>query len=484
MAVPTNLAEALALLTYSGGNQITGLDVREVITWLASGAFSTSEAYTPVLTLDRNAYQTATATLGKVFVSLASSGHLPGTTKYIIIPAGTVSDSIDLIAGSDLNTAGWDPFVPTNDYVIIVTALSATQFISSGKDLGLKDVAAPVISSVTVNFGANPDGLVVALDSEAFLPDFSAVSLAPTGGGWVGPARTLVGFESVSDDAMTWTATLSGPIDPADQFQLVLGAGRTWQDLNGNLVAAGSHNVVVTGAFTPGDLANINMWLKADVGNGGVTVNGDPVGSWTSSVGTIAAFTSAGGARPLYRPTGIGGKPGLELNGSTQYLASTSTAGDLVGVGTAFYLAVICDIAAITTDQPNSYLNGMIFGEDDGYFGLHLRDTGDLAQGYIFDGSVEQVEMTVGAQPTGPVLIEYWLDAAAIYISVNGAAATSEAVDAAIAVLTGILQIGRTGAGSAWFQGVVGEIIHCTSVPSGGQRSQLLSYAQTEYGVP
>lgn len=35
MAVPTNLAEALALLTFSGGDQITGQDVRDVVTWLA-----------------------------------------------------------------------------------------------------------------------------------------------------------------------------------------------------------------------------------------------------------------------------------------------------------------------------------------------------------------------------------------------------------------------------------------------------------------
>ncbi len=36
MAVPTNLAEALDLLTFSGGDQITGQDVREVVTWLGS----------------------------------------------------------------------------------------------------------------------------------------------------------------------------------------------------------------------------------------------------------------------------------------------------------------------------------------------------------------------------------------------------------------------------------------------------------------
>lgn len=45
MAVPTNLAEALDLLTYSGGNQITGQDVREVVTWLAQPR--TTSAYFP-----------------------------------------------------------------------------------------------------------------------------------------------------------------------------------------------------------------------------------------------------------------------------------------------------------------------------------------------------------------------------------------------------------------------------------------------------
>lgn len=36
MAVPTNLSQALALLTASSGNKISGLDLREVVTWLAS----------------------------------------------------------------------------------------------------------------------------------------------------------------------------------------------------------------------------------------------------------------------------------------------------------------------------------------------------------------------------------------------------------------------------------------------------------------
>lgn len=174
---------------------------------------------------------------GVCIISLASSGHEEGGWFQLFIPANAASS---IISASDLNTASWDTWTSTNDYLITVLYTS-NQFISSGRDLGLRDSTAPTINSAVVD-NDNPDALVLGLSEAAYLPNLTGLSLNFTSG----TARTLTAIES-GNGTNTVTLTLSGNLADGDALNLVIGSSRTLQDLNGNLIAAGSQAVSVNG---------------------------------------------------------------------------------------------------------------------------------------------------------------------------------------------------------------------------------------------
>ncbi len=93
MAVPTNLAEALALLTAAGANRITPLDVREVVEWLESlsvDAAALAEAASAAAAAASTAAAAAAADAAEAIEAAAEAGEYDGS----VINADGVSDPL------------------------------------------------------------------------------------------------------------------------------------------------------------------------------------------------------------------------------------------------------------------------------------------------------------------------------------------------------------------------------------------------------
>lgn len=88
MPVPTNLTDALALLTFSSGNQVTAQDVRDVVTWLSGSSLLTRVAPSGDATgaSDRAAVHAVTSA-GRIAV-LDSSGSYFDDGQPITFAAG------------------------------------------------------------------------------------------------------------------------------------------------------------------------------------------------------------------------------------------------------------------------------------------------------------------------------------------------------------------------------------------------------------
>lgn len=474
MAVPTTLAEALALLTFSTGNQISGQDVRDVVTWLGS---LQAETFTPVLTLDRSSKQTATAYLGKVFIALAASGHVPGSTKIIVIPAGTVASASDLVAASDLNTDGWEPLVPASDYVVIVTAISATQFVSSGKNMGTRDAALPTIVSATVNVGTNADGLVVVFNEATYLPGLTGVSAQFTNG----TPRSITAIEAVSADSKTWTLTLSGNVSPSDVLSLVLDTSRTWQDLNGNLIAAGSTPVTVVAGWDTGDLTNLRLWI--DPGTGHATSEGAGVASVTNQGSLGGTFTQGtAGSRPIYNANGFGaGLPWFSYDGTDDSLVSTITFDQLTTDAGEWYFGAVVAIDAINTDAAND-ANEAIMSESAGYWSAMFRSSNGF-NGYVWDGAARLSAAAVGAPPVAKALVEFRSTGGNIFVRVNKGTETQVAAGD-VQIVNGTLRIGADRTPVNFLDFKHGELWFTDGDPGTTQRNAQADAMIAKYAIP
>jgi len=122
MTVPSNYAEAMALLTAAlPENPISGFDVREVVTWLHNRillceflprAFSAAIDMTGV-----SYYQIATGS-GTLTLTAAAVGLRPGCKVYTFIPGGlfTVFNRPNRMYGET-----WDPAV---DYIVELEAVA------------------------------------------------------------------------------------------------------------------------------------------------------------------------------------------------------------------------------------------------------------------------------------------------------------------------------------------------------------------------
>ena len=92
------------------------------------------------------------------------------------------------------------------------------------------------------------------------------------------------------------------------------------QAMQGSIAAMDEGDGVV--AFSPSDLANLALWLKAD----SLTLNdGDAVASWTdSSANTAHCTQTATGIKPTYKTNIKNGKPVLRFDGNDWLAVPTS----------------------------------------------------------------------------------------------------------------------------------------------------------------
>lgn len=91
--------------------------------------------------------------------------------------------------------------------------------------------------------------------------------------------------------------------------------------------------------FNPRSIAGLGMWLDAtdtttlsqtSDGSTPVTTNSDPVAYWKDKITGVSLIQTIDANRPLWMADGIGGRPGLDFDGSNDVLSATS--GSLMGL--------------------------------------------------------------------------------------------------------------------------------------------------------
>lgn len=268
-----------------------------------------NETFSPMLGFDQDRFAVHNGDGSSALVLAISSSATPklGATYELLVPAGSLSSpSFDAVA-SDLNTGSWETLDIAADYKIfaVVESSSPLRISSSGKNLGLRDVAVPTIGTRTVAAGA-PTHLVVSFSERMVCPTVEGLSLT-------GTARTILSVSGDGSDTLTFV--LSGALTGEETLSFVIGSARTLQDLNGNKIAAGTYSVSFTGFDfeMPGQL----HLYKGD----SMSTSGSDVLQVNDQIGSLHLVASA------TRPTTVtvGGKPGFHL------VTNSYVKGDLAG---------------------------------------------------------------------------------------------------------------------------------------------------------
>ena len=88
---------------------------------------------------------------------------------------------------------------------------------------------------------------------------------------------------------------------------------------------------------TPSVAGLVARWRASDL----ALTDGSAVTSWTDAASGFVASQGTTTAQPTYRATGFNGHPGVEFDGTADYLQSTSQAGLLAGVSGATIIAAV-----------------------------------------------------------------------------------------------------------------------------------------------
>lgn len=433
-----------------------------------------AEAFTPVLTFDRTKRMTATATLGKVIIGRAPSGHVPGSQILILIPANTVSDAVDLKISEEFAITDHPLFTPVDTWALIVTCLTETSFISSLVKVPPHDSTAPILSSATVNVGTNPNALVLLFNSAVILPNLVGSSLTFESG----TPRTITAIEAISDDLTTWTLTLSGNFDGSEVCSIVRGSA--WQDLSGNLIAAGSTSVSLVGNFTLSDLPNKTLWI--DPGAGHATVEGGGVATVANQGSVVGDFTQGTpGARPTYNAAGFGpGLPWFDYDGTADYLGSTLTFDDLVTDPGEWYFVAVVTIDAISTDAAND-ANNAIMSESAGYWSPCFRSSSGFVQ-YVWDVGAKVPGAALPGAPPQKVLVESEATGGTLRVRVNkGSWTTIAAGD--VGQVNGTLKIGANRTATIFGNLKHGDIVLTNGSPGLSIMNSTADFLMAKYGI-
>lgn len=435
------------------------------------------ETHTPLLTFDRDAIQVAVAQYSRVHIGLqAGATHVPGVTKAVYVDAGTVASSADIVVAADFNTDDWPALDVAQDIVVFCTALPSDQFYSVAQNLGLRDTSAPTITSASVNVGSDPNALSIVFSEAVYLPDLTGISLSFS----AGTSRTITAIESCSADSTTWGLTLSGDFDGSETCDLVIGASRTWQDMNDNLIAAGSTSVSVTGAWTTADLTNLKLWI--DPGQGHSTTTGNPVSTVTNMGSAGGTFTGSGSTRPNYDANGFGSSlPWFDYDGTDDRLDSTKTLGDIVTDGGEWYFGAVVAVDAVTTDAASDS-NNTLLSETAGYFSVMFRSSNG-ANVYTFDGGTKLVAKSIGTPPVAKILIEARATGGTTYIRVNKGTESSVAAGD-VGNLLGALKLGANRTNTIFGNLKHGELWMTAGDPGATERNNQADYIMTKYGLP
>lgn len=251
---------------------------------------------------------------GPLMLSRAKTGHVDKCEVVVIIPA---NQRTKLFVGADLNLTGCAIDATTREVTSfdetletwVAIACRGSSLVASFRQVVAAEAVASTILSATVNVDGDPTVLTVVRSEPTDSQSLTGLSLT-------GVSQTLTGISSV--DGATTVYDLSAPFVGSEAGNIVVGAGRTDRDLNGNLVAAETVPLTVRNG-----LVSIATWVESWEAKKGLVppTSGDVV-TWTGQqAGKVLVPGAAGHAQSAVA--------GVAFSASTQYLkvlASTVSA--------------------------------------------------------------------------------------------------------------------------------------------------------------
>jgi hypothetical protein len=220
--------------------------------------------------------------------------------------------------------------------------------------------------------------------------------------------------------------------------------------------------------FLPSDLANLQMWYKADAL---ALTDGAMVASWTDSSGNSRHATQAADAKkPLYKTAIQNGKPVVRFDATDDTLAITAT----IASGSWSIYAV--------HSGPGTAVNGRyILDTQSGRLIVAVRTANGVSDTTIgwYDGGWK----TVAAGTTGFQINSWILTSGGngeIFrngTSLGTAAYSAKGIGGAIALGT------RYDGTGPFFGADMGEVIFYNAAHNATQRGQVQSYLSTRWGI-
>lgn len=216
-------------------------------------------------------------------------------------------------------------------------------------------------------------------------------------------------------------------------------------------------------AFSPNDLAGLQLWLKADAIDG--LSDSDPVTTWADASSAGNDMTGAGASRPLYRTNIVNSLPAVQFDGAD----SLSTSGNVT-------MKPATVIAVSWVDNVSSWRT--VLSQTEGW---HNRLN-------IFDGkhNLDKQALVVIGTATANTPVQTWTVSTVTYAS-NGAYAFYQNGDAEGAGTTDVtftsnpLTLGQV-TGQGWL-GYFAEILVYDSVLSSGDLANITAYLSEKYAL-
>lgn len=228
-------------------------------------------------------------------------------------------------------------------------------------------------------------------------------------------------------------------------------------------------------AFTPSSISNLKFWFDGSVG---VTKNtSDQVTSW-DNIGSSEDATNSAANAPVWNSRGssTNQNPVLDFNGSSQWLAHTTSTGMQLKSALTVFLVVQYD--AVATDrriiQDYSAEENIPFWVDGGNVlsRISTGGSGSAAAGTLGSTYVYSLVFD-GSQPDNATRLKRWRDGVQETLSFTGTIGASTANTAGI-------RLGRSNSAN-YFDGRMGEVIIYDAALSTTNRQNVEAYLTAKW---
>lgn len=224
-------------------------------------------------------------------------------------------------------------------------------------------------------------------------------------------------------------------------------------------------------SFSPSDIAGLTRWYKADA----LSLNdNDAVATWTDSSGNVNATQGTGANQPTYKTNIVNGKPIVRFNGTSTRLSI----GDLSALTAAEGFIVIKTVA----DPAAGLSSGGLWEIGTEPFVTHFSFSADGTIYDQFGTNARKTTVNPATSLAAAFNIYSVYSAANDWQSyLNGVSLFSTAVNTA--AFTATATLGSDTAATNFLSGDVAEFILYNAKLSAGDRTNVLSYLTSKYGL-